>query len=486
MYQLKSLEDTIVAISTPAGQGGIGMVRMSGSEALSIADKMFMSKGQGSPSGFKSHTVHYGWIVDKRKGGALPAGERGVNREIMDEVLLTVMRAPRTYTREDIVEISCHGGLIPLQGILGLAMDSGARLAEPGEFTKRAFLNGRMDLTQAEAVLDIIQSKTQAFLRVSTNQLKGDLTVQLEEIREHLMSVYVEIEAVVNFPEDTTGTREAAGDADLPPLAGQVRPLHKSKERVDSLLASSEQGKILKEGIRIVICGKANVGKSSLLNILLKQPRAIISKIEGTTRDTIEETARIKGIPFQLVDTAGILKPRDDIEEEALKRSHMHIQGADLVLLMLDAGQAISEEDEEIIEKVQGQNVLVILNKCDLDLKIESGKIDQFCKGVKVVRISALQRTGINELEDAVMENILHRNTIDTHGILISNMRHIHSLKNCASALAKANELLEKNQPVEFISEEIKRAVNALDQITGRNIDADLLDKIFSEFCIGK
>ncbi len=460
MYQFQNPNDTIAAISTPAGQGGIGIVRISGPEALKIADKIFCAKNKHKPSQAKTFTVHYGNIVDED--------------EPIDEVLLTVMLAPKSYTTEDVVEISCHGGMISLKAILTLICKSGARLAEPGEFTKRAFLNGRIDLPQAEAVLDIIQSKTEAFLKVSTHQLKGDLSVELENIREQLMQSYTEIEAFVNFPEDEIDTK------------GRTRiseDIQSAKQKVANLLASSDHGRVLKEGIKIVICGKPNVGKSSLLNVLLKTPRAIVSNIAGTTRDTIEETAQIKGIPFQCIDTAGILTPRDEIEQEAIKRSHMYIDGADLILLMLDSSQALEEEDQKLIEKIKEKNTLIILNKTDLVGKVHEPSL---LPNKKQIKISALKKMGIASLETAIVENIWHEKNIDTHGVMVSNLRHIQALRDAQNTLQKACNSLNEGLSLEFVSEEIKIATNHLDAITGRNIDADLLDTIFSKFCIGK
>lgn len=483
-----NIDDTIVAISTPVGQGGIGVVRLSGKKALSIADKLFAHKGKDKPSGFKTHTVHFGWVVDrlKTKDQRLKTADskqktnheqQATSDDIVDEVLLTVMRAPKTYTAEDVVEISCHGGVMPLRAILKLALDHGARLAEPGEFTKRAFLNGRMDLTQAEAVLDIISAKTDSFLKVSVNQLKGELTLELESIREALMSVYTHLEAIVNFPEDEVN---AASKSQL------EKQIKAAQERVQKLLESSEQGKILKEGIKVVLCGKPNVGKSSLLNVLLKQPRAIVTDIAGTTRDTIEETAQIKGIPFQLVDTAGILEPRDLIEKEAIKRSHIYIDSADLILFILDNNRIFSKEDKNLIEKIRNKNVLVVINKSDLPGKLDEDKVEKIFKGKEILKVSAAQKTAISTLENEIARNVWHGKTPETPRILISNLRHIASLKDCQGALEKARESFAGAVPFELISEEIKIAVNYLDNITGRNIDADLLDKIFSEFCIGK
>jgi tRNA modification GTPase len=465
MYQLKNPEDTIAAILTPAGQGGVGVVRLSGKRALSIAEAMFVARNRTKISSMKSFTVRYGDVVKPETG------------ETVDEALLTVMRAPKSYTKEDVVEISCHGGRVSVRAVLTLALDLGARLAEPGEFTMRAFLNGRIDLAQAEAVLDVVQAKTDAFLRVSAHQLKGDLSTELEGIRGQLMDVYLTIEAAVNFPEDDTTSegQEKLSDGILA-----------ASRRVEVLLRSGEQGRILKEGIKVVLCGKANVGKSSLLNALLKTPRAIVSDIAGTTRDTIEETAQIKGIPFQVVDTAGILEPRDLIEEEAIKRSHLHIAGADLVLFIVDAGRELTGEDENLIRVISRQDVVVVFNKRDLPQKVDEQRIKEAFGPAKVVKISALNRLGIDDLETAIVENVWHDQKVGAHGPLVSNVRHVDALKKCRESLIKAEELARDLASLEFVSEEIKTAVNFLDNITGKNIDADLLENIFSRFCVGK
>ncbi len=471
MYQFQNLKDTIAAISTATGVGGIGIVRLSGDAALEIADKVFIAKnpGAGKPSEFKTYTIHYGHVVVHQNEDEAP--------EIIDEVLLSVMRGPKSYTCEHVVEISCHGGIVPLRVILDLVVASGARLAEPGEFTKRAFLNGRIDLTQAEAVLDIIQSRTDAFLKVSSHQLKGDLRLALENIREALMQTYTAVEVVVNFPEDDVDDK---GTDDI------LHATQNAWKQVEALLASSQQGRILREGIKVVICGKPNVGKSSLLNILLRQPRAIVTHVEGTTRDTIEESAEIQGVPLELVDTAGILEPRDLVEAEAIKRSHLHIQGADLVLFVVDASREFSEEDAKVSGKIKEQNVIVVVNKNDLEKAIDENKIVQCCPEKKIVSVSAERKEGIDQLEEAIIENVLSGTAVNPHSLLVSNMRHISSLRACVSGLEKAERLLRQKISLEFVSEEIKQCINELDSITGRNIDSDLLDKIFAEFCIGK
>lgn len=469
MYQFKSIEDTIAAISTATAPGGIGIVRLSGKQALAIADRIFVAKNKKRPSQFKTFSVHYGHVVAPAETGQPPRS--------VDEALLTVMRSPHSYTGEDVVEISCHGGLVVLKTILQLAIDGGARLAEPGEFTKRAFLNGRIDLTQAEAVQDIIQAKTAAFVRVSMHQLKGELTRELEVIREELMEVYTQMEAAVNFPED---------DIEAKAYQQIQRLVEQSQERVQRLLRSSDQGRLLRDGIKVVLCGRPNVGKSSLLNVLLRQPRAIVSAIAGTTRDTIEEAFQIQGMALQLVDTAGILPPRDLIEAEAVKRSHLHIQGADLALLILDGSQPLDPQDEELLQQLQGQNVLVVLNKCDLPAQVDAAVVRARFSRQKIVAVSALHQQGLAELETAIVDQITHGQSIDPQALIVSNVRHVASLKACRQSLLSAQEMMRQNTSLEFISEEIKAAINELDAITGRNIDQDLLESIFCNFCIGK
>jgi tRNA modification GTPase len=457
MYQYKSHQDTIAAIATPAGQGGIGIIRLSGPSATTIADSIFSAKQR--PSKVQTHTVTYGHIAK--------------DQQIIDEVLLTVMKGPKSFTAEDVVEISCHGGMAVLRSVLDLVLEKGARLAEPGEFTKRAFLNGRIDLAQAEAVLDIIAARTEKFAKVSHNQLKGELSRELDSIRDELMSLYTMIEAVINFPED---------DIDAQSKADILKRLSAQQGRVSKLLTSSAQGRILKEGIRIVLCGKPNAGKSSLLNVLLKVDRAIVTDIAGTTRDVLEESAQINGIPFQLVDTAGILEPRDLIEEEAIKRSHQSIESADLVLLVLDSSRTLEEADRQLIEKLKGRHILTVLNKSDLPHVLNENDLP---KG-KRIKVSAAKNKAIGELEQAILEEVLHGKDIDTQSILVSNLRHITALKDADQKLAEGVTLINQSASWEIISQDIKDAVNNLDSITGRNIDQDLLDRIFSEFCIGK
>ncbi len=461
------MNDTIAAIATAIGPGGIGIVRLSGPASIPIAEKIFLSRRGKKVDSFKSHKVYYGHIVNPQKQGF----------DVVDEVLLTVMRAPRSYTCEDVVEISSHGGLIAVKAILELVLGFGSRLAQPGEFTKRAFLNGRIDLVQAEAVLDIIQAKTKSSLRVSTNQLKGELTLELEKIRENLLGAYVRLEALINFPEDGIEDR---GRQDI---AGH---LQQARDRIEKLLAVSEQGRLLRDGVKVVLCGRPNVGKSSLLNVLLKQPRAIVSEVAGTTRDTIEESAQIRGIPVQLIDTAGILTPRDMIEEEAVKRSHLHMQGADLVLLTFAACEQLTDEDIRIAKSLEGQNILVVVNKSDLPAVLSDADIRRILPECRILRVSAAKNSAIDQLEEAIETNVLHGHNVDATNILLTNTRHIESLKDAHNLICESEQFLHNNLSLEFISENLKAALGSLDRITGRDIDADLLDSIFSTFCIGK
>ncbi|MFP4473771.1 MAG: tRNA uridine-5-carboxymethylaminomethyl(34) synthesis GTPase MnmE [Candidatus Omnitrophota bacterium] len=465
MRNVTRFDDTIAAISTPSGSGGIGIVRISGSGSLAVADKIF-SSSKGPASEFATYTLHYGHVIDRRD----PGSER-----IVDEALLAVMRAPRSYTREDVVEISCHGGPVAVREVLTLAMHAGARLADPGEFTRRAFLNGRIDLTQAEAVMDIIRAKTSAGLRVSENQLNGKLAQRLDAVRERIMQVYSRVEAALNFPEN--GGEEGAE------LTGGLDEIERDIRR---LLQQSEQGRLIREGVRVVLCGRPNVGKSSLLNAILRDARAIVSEVAGTTRDVIEEYANIQGVPVQLSDTAGILTPRDAIEEEAVRRSRASVSGADLVILVVDAAQPWSQEDAGIAGHLKEQNVLVALNKIDQVQRISREHIEMFFPKKDIVPVSALTGGGLKDLEAMILEKVLHEPHRAAEEMYLTNARHIEALRETADELTCLKN--EKNEalPGEFISERLTRAISCLDRITGRDIDQDLLDKIFADFCIGK
>jgi len=462
------INDTIAAVSTPSGVGGIGIVRLSGPESLAVAGRIFQPNKKSRPQDWPSHTVHHGYIIDRRAAA---------REAVIDEVLLTVMRGPKSYTAEDIVEISCHGGLAVVRTVLNLALDNGARLARPGEFTQRAFLNGRIDLTQAEAVQDMIQATTESFVRASAHQLKGELTKQLESIRDQLMTAYAGLEAEVNFPDEGLETRG---------LEGLSTQIHAAQRQVEELLATSEKGRLIKDGVRMVICGTPNVGKSSLLNVLVQSPRAIVSTVPGTTRDTIEEMIQIDGIPFRLTDTAGVLEPRDIVEQDAVKRSRAAIDSADIVCFMLDAGRPVADEDRRLAGMVQGRDVLVVVNKCDLKKHPDVREVKGLFPDEEAVLISALKKTGIDQLTKRAFEKIWGNAKIEPDRLFLSNLRHIEALRRSLERIRAARHSLGQNLSFEFVCEDIRQAVNELDVITGRSAGRDVLDRIFSSFCIGK
>jgi len=480
-----NLNDTIAAIATAIGESGIGIVRISGKDAFSIADKIFVCKDKKKPSDFKTYTMHYGWIISSRKPQA--AGRRleiknmqheacSLKQEIIDEVILTIMRAPKSFTKEDVVEINCHGGIVALRTVLELVLEKGARLAEPGEFTKRAFLNGRIDLAQAEAVLDIIRAKTDAALKIGMQQLGGALSTQLNKIREELLDILTVLEANIDFPE------EEIGAADLKKVMNR---LNSADKELRQILHSSQRGKILREGINVVICGKPNVGKSSLLNTLLRTERSIVSHIPGTTRDTIEEIIDIKGVPIKIVDTAGIIEPKDLVERKAIQRARKYIDSADLVILLFDASKKLSKEDNLLMRRVRNKPVVAAINKIDLRRRIEKAKIKE--RFLRVIDISAKKAQNINCLEEAILD-LVSEGKADTQPelMLLSNIRHIEALKEAQKLIVQAIDLLDNGVSIEFIAQDLKDALSNLDNILGKTFSEDLLDNIFSQFCIGK
>jgi len=453
------LEDTIAAISTPAGEGAIGIVRISGKDAVRIADAIFKSKKGKTPSGFRSFTAHYGHIYDKDT--------------VADEALLTLMRAPKSYTKEDMVEIGCHSGTIPLRKTLELVLDNGARLAEPGEFTKRAFLNGRIDLTQAEAVLDIIRSKTEASLRMALGQLNGRLSARLNDIKEGLLVVSANIEASIDFPDEDI---EIISEADI---KGRLEAI---KADLARLLESAQGGIILREGLTCVICGRPNVGKSSLLNTLLQRERAIVTHVPGTTRDAIEDFANINGIPFKLVDTAGIAPTEDIIEREGILRSREHIEQSDLILMVLDASTGMTDEDRILLSDTRDRPRILAINKIDLPRKMDLSPL----QGNALVEISAKKGNGINELKKMMEKAVWGARAGAPEGAVVTNLRQKQALKGASEAIGRAVGSVEKNLLPELIAIELKEALDSIGEITGEIITDDILDKVFSQFCVGK
>lgn len=472
-----TLDDTIAAISTPIGKGGIGIVRLSGRDALDIADKIFLGRDSRKPSTFKTYTVHYGWIVKSNQKPVTRNQKKNkkLSANIIDEVLLTVMRAPRSYTKEDIVEISCHSGIVVLREILDLVLSCGARLAEAGEFTKRAFLSGRIDLSEAEAVLDIINAKTNLALASAVNQLQGGLFKEIKSVTDKLLETIALLEANIDFPE------EDIQEADKKKIN---RTIAITAENIDALLSSAKHGKVLREGISAVILGRANVGKSSLLNALLKEERAIVTPIAGTTRDAIEEILDLKGIPLKIADTAGIIEPRDLIEEKALSRTQSYFEKADLVLLVFDGTCSLTRQDIQLMGKAKRKHVIAVVNKSDLKARIDESRIKKHFRDV--VKISALKHQGLKELEEKIIQLAWEGKIEPSSETVVTNSRHVQELRSAAALLASAGESLKKGLSVEFIAEDLKACRNCLREITGESVRDDILEKIFSEFCIGK
>jgi tRNA modification GTPase len=456
-----SLQDTIAAISTATGEGGIGIVRLSGAQALAIANKIFIGLDKNKPTDFKSYSMHYGKIVDDHK--------------IIDEVILTVMRAPKSYTRQDVVEINCHGGCLSLQQILDLALKCGCRLATPGEFTKRAFLNGRLDLAQAEAVVDVIRAKTDSALKISLEQLSGSLSQVINKVRQGLLDILVILEANIDFSEEDIQPQ------DLQEISLGLTAID---AQLNALLKNASGGRILREGLHVVICGKPNVGKSSLLNALLRKERSIVTAVAGTTRDTIEELIDIKGIPVRIVDTAGILVPRNLIEKKAVKMARNQISLADLVIILFDANTKLDQQDRKMIKEVKNKAVIAVINKIDLKMRIEKNEITGIFH--RVIDLAARSGKNLNLLEDALYDFVYQGKLSGSEFMLVSNLRHIQALRDAQKLISEARVILTDKLPLELIAQNLKDACVYLDKILGKNFSADLLDRIFMDFCIGK
>jgi tRNA modification GTPase len=456
--------ETIAAISTPFGVSGIGIVRISGSLAESIARRLFKPKSE--PFQFISHHFHYGEIVDPQEGDSI------------DEVLLVLMKAPKTYTREDILEIHCHGGYFILQKILELVLREGTRIAHPGEFTKRAFLNGRIDLTQAEAVIDLINAKTMASLEIANQQLRGNFFRELSSLKEGMIEGLALIEAHLDFPEE-----------EIEPISlGEMKHSLKGMvKKVDEWIGSYEEGRIFREGISCAIVGKTNVGKSSLLNVLLKEERAIVTPIPGTTRDLIEEVLNINGIPVRLIDTAGLRKVTDSIELEGVKRAKERVAEADFILLMVDGSRAIDFDDLEIFEEVKEKKRVVVMNKKDLPSVISLKEMKDRFQEDPIISISALKNEGIEGLKEAIYTLLIHREVRPSpEYLIIANIRHKRVLDQVKESLSNTLKGLEKGVSLEFIAFEMRSALEALGEVVGETTPEEVLNRIFEQFCIGK
>jgi len=435
-------QDTIAAISTPIGEGGIGIVRLSGTEARPIAQRLF-------PKPLANRRLVYGHISDPENG------------EVVDEVLVAYMEAPHTYTREDLVEIDCHGGPLPLQRILELTLRYGARLANPGEFTLRAFLNCRIDLAQAESVLDVVQAKTQASLRLAVQGLAGKLSEPIKEARGALMGI--------DFPEDEVEEQDIS------------KPLENAQLTLQGLIANADAGIVYRQGVRTAIVGRPNVGKSSLLNRLLRQSRAIVTTTPGTTRDTLEEVVNLKGVPFLLIDTAGIIDSRDEVEVLAVERSKNAIEQADFVLFVLDSSEPLADSDRQLIDLLAEKTVLVAANKCDLQRQAETNGLPWL-----QVSTSALTGEGLTDLENVMVNSVLGGRVITSDTSLVTNPRHKEALLRAKKHLDQAQTAIAESLPDDFVTIDLTASLNALGEITGETVTEELLETIFSRFCIGK
>ncbi len=458
--------DTIAAISTPPGEGGIGIVRISGNTAFEIIEKIFKPhRKKGISDNLKSFTMHLGYIKEKE--------------EIIDEVLVSLMKAPHTYTREDIVEINCHGGAVAVNGVLRLVLKNGARLAEPGEFTKRAFINGRIDLSQAEAVLDIVRSRTNKALEAAVNQLKGKLSGRIHNLICVLKSVLVVLEANIDFPDEE----------DVSPL--RLKDIQKKidsvKNELASLIASYDTGKIIRDGVVTVLSGKPNVGKSSIFNAFLRFDRAIVTPIPGTTRDIIEEQLNINGIPFILADTAGITDSDNVIEKEGVKRSRTYMDRAQLILVVFDGSMDFDERDIEIIDRAKTLRWIPIINKIDLPIKLNPEKlIQETGMNQDFVYLSAKNGKGLSELEKRMTDMVASGDAGGDYSLMITNARHYTILEKTLEELGHASDTLDVNGEPELVAYDIRSAMDIIGEITGEVTNKDILDEIFNNFCIGK
>ncbi len=455
--------DTIAAIATAVGESGIGIIRISGSEAISIADEIFTSIKDKKLVDVDTYTAHYGHIVNQG--------------QVLDEVITLVMRAEKTYTTEDIVEINCHGGTVILREILDLILDQGARLAEPGEFTKRAFLNGRIDLAQAEAVADLIQSKTEASMQLALDQLEGGLSEEVNSIKQDLISLLAHLEATIDFPEDEIE------DFHPEELAARIDTV---QQQIDDLLATSDRGKILKEGIEAAIIGRPNVGKSSLLNALVREKRAIVTDIPGTTRDIIEEVINIDGIPVKIIDTAGIRNSENQIEKIGVEKSEEYLAKAELVLLVVDISSGITEADKRLLKDTKDKEVVVIANKLDLDHHFELKKIREILPDAPIVKTAAISNRGINELETAISELVYSGKVSAEEETMVSSLRHKKALQRAKENVADVKETFERGLANDFLTIDLRAALEAVNEITGDAVDEDIIDQIFADFCLGK
>ncbi|PWW31026.1 tRNA modification GTPase [Cytobacillus oceanisediminis] len=458
--------DTIAAISTPMGEGAIAIVRLSGDQAFDIADRLFRGVGGKRLKDVASHTIHYGHIIDPKTG------------EVAEEVMVSAMKGPKTFTKEDVIEINCHGGLVSVNRVLQLLLNNGARLAEPGEFTKRAFLNGRIDLSQAEAVMDLIRAKTDRAMNVALGQMEGRLSKLIQKLRQEILEILAHVEVNIDYPEYD----------DVEEMTHHML-LQKSsyvRKEIEKLLRTSQQGKILREGLSTVIVGRPNVGKSSLLNSLVHENKAIVTDIPGTTRDVIEEYVNVRGVPLRLLDTAGIRETEDIVERIGVEKSRQVLKEADLILLVLNYSDELTAEDENIFKAVEGMDAIVIVNKMDLEQKIDMDRVHELSKNHKLVTTSLLEDKGVDDLEEAIA-SLFFEGSIEAGDITyVSNTRHIALLNQALNAIDDAIQGVEMGTPIDIVQIDLTRTWELLGEIIGDSVHESLIDQLFSQFCLGK
>ncbi|MDA5657791.1 tRNA uridine-5-carboxymethylaminomethyl(34) synthesis GTPase MnmE [Staphylococcus aureus] len=456
--------DTITSISTPMGEGAIGIVRLSGPQAVEIADKLY--KGKHLLNDVPSHTINYGHIIDPE------------SKEVIEEVMVSVLRAPKTFTREDIIEINCHGGILTINRVLELTMTYGARMAEPGEFTKRAFLNGRIDLSQAEAVMDFIRSKTDRASKVAMNQIEGRLSDLIKKQRQSILEILAQVEVNIDYPE-----YDDVEDATTEFLLEQSKEI---KQEINGLLDTGAQGKIMREGLSTVIVGKPNVGKSSMLNNLIQDNKAIVTEVAGTTRDVLEEYVNVRGVPLRLVDTAGIRETEDIVEKIGVERSRKALSQADLILFVLNNNEALTQEDYTLYEVVKNEDVIVIVNKMDLEQNIDINEVKDMIGDTPLIQTSMLKQEGIDELEIQIRDLFFGGEVQNQDMTYVSNSRHISLLKQARQTIQDAIDAAESGVPMDMVQIDLTRTWEILGEIIGETASDELIDQLFSQFCLGK
>lgn len=456
--------DTITSISTPMGEGAIGIVRLSGPQAIEIGDTLY--KGKKKLSEVDTHTINYGHIIDPE------------TNETVEEVMISVLRAPKTFTREDIIEINCHGGILTINRILELTMTYGARMAEPGEYTKRAFLNGRIDLSQAEAVMDFIRSKTDRASKVAMNQIEGRLSDLIKKQRQSILEILAQVEVNIDYPE-----YDDVEDATTEFLLEQSKNI---KEEINRLLETGTQGKIMREGLSTVIVGRPNVGKSSMLNNLIQDNKAIVTEVAGTTRDVLEEYVNVRGVPLRLVDTAGIRDTEDIVEKIGVERSRKALSEADLILFVLNNNEPLTEDDQTLYEVVKNEDVIIIINKTDLEPRLDIDEVKEMIGDMPLIQTSMLKQEGIDELEIQIRDLFFGGEVQNQDMTYVSNSRHISLLKQARHSIQDAIDAAESDVPMDMVQIDLTRTWEILGEIIGESASDELIDQLFSQFCLGK